>query len=88
MRVGARLAVTAATVFVAAVLAALAVTIADLYLTGHGYASITREFISRPAWGVHMSIGDLVMLGAALAAGALTWILLGPAKPDDAPTNR
>jgi hypothetical protein len=55
---------------------AIIVAVIDLYLTGHGYGSITSEFISRASWGVHLSIGDLVMLVAAIAAGSLTWGLL------------
>ena len=57
------------------VLSALAVTLIDLYLVGHGHAGILKESISWPAAGVHQSIGDIVMLALALAAGGLAWIL-------------
>jgi len=62
---------------VVAVLSALAVTLINLYLVGHGYAGLMRESISWPAAGVHLSIGDIVMLSLAVAAAALTWAFGG-----------
>lgn len=62
---------------VAAVLGALAVTLVDLYLVGHGRAGLLRESISWPAAGVHLSPGDVVMLGLTLLAAVLAWILSG-----------
>lgn len=62
---------------VAAVLSALAVTLIDLYLVGHGRASILRESISWPAAGVHLSPGDVVMLSFTLLTAVLAWILSG-----------
>ena len=60
---------------VVAVLSALAVTLVDLYLVGHGRASLLRESISWPAAGVHLSPGDVVMLGMTLLAAVLAWSL-------------
>ena len=60
---------------VVAVLSALAVTLVDLYLVGHGRAGLLRESISWPAAGVHLSPGDVVMLSLALLAAVLAWIL-------------
>ena len=63
----------------AAVTAALVVTLIDLYVTGHGYGSITREVIVLAQAGVHLSIGDLVMFTTAIAVAVLTWYLVGHA---------
>jgi hypothetical protein len=59
----------------AAFLMALAVAVVDLYLTGHGHASITRDLIAWDPGGVHMSAGDIAVLLAAGAAAALAWRL-------------
>lgn len=63
----------------AAVTAALIVTVIDLYVTGHGYGSITREVITLAQAGVHLSIGDLVMLTTAIAVAVLAWYRVGHA---------
>jgi len=62
---------------VVAIVAAIAIAILDLYLVGHGHAGILRDSISWPAAGVHLSIGDIVMLGLALLGAAFVWILFG-----------
>ena len=59
-----------------AVLLAIVLAVLDLYLTGHGLASITAETITEPAWGVHLSIADAVLLVVAASAAVLTWWLL------------
>ncbi|HJT61715.1 MAG TPA: hypothetical protein VJ797_08540 [Burkholderiales bacterium] len=61
----------------AAVAAALLLTVLDLYLTGHGYASVTREVIAWEHAGVHLSIADLGMLMTGIMVAALTWHLAG-----------
>ena len=68
-----RLALAFAATVVVAIIAAIALAILDLYLSGHGYADIRKESISWPAAGVHLSIADIVLLLLALAAGALVW---------------
>jgi hypothetical protein len=60
-----------------AVLSAIIITIFDLYLSGHGYVGLTREYLTWSAAGVHLSIGDIIMLGTALLAAALVWGLYG-----------
>ena len=72
-----RLAVSAGAGIAAAVLAAVAITVIDLYLTGHGYDSITREFITWTPADVHLSVGDLVMLFSVIAAAGMTWNVSG-----------
>ena len=62
---------------VVAVLSALAVTLFDLYLVGHGRAGLLRDSISWPAGGVHLSPGDVVMLSLSLLAAVLAWVLSG-----------
>ena len=76
MSVLARLGITAGAVLVTAVIVAIAAAVADLYLSGHGMGSIGREVISEPAWGVHLSVGDIALLALAALAGAITWWLL------------
>lgn len=52
---------------------ALVIAVIDLYLTGHGYGSITREVITWDAAGVHLSIGDVTMLIAMTVVAISTW---------------
>ena len=68
-----RLALAFAATAVVAIIAAIAIAILDLYLTGHGYADIRKETVSWPAAGIHLSTADIVLLLLALAAGALAW---------------
>jgi hypothetical protein len=61
----------------AAIVAAVAIGVVDLYLVGHGRGSLLRESISWPAAGVYLSIGDIVMLCLVVAAAILAWALVG-----------
>ena len=72
-----RLGISASAGIGAGVVAAIIVTVIDLYVTGHGYGSITREIITWAPAGVHLSVGDLVMLVAVIAVAASTWHLVG-----------
>ena len=72
----ARLAITAGVVIGTAVVVAIAAGILDLFLTGHGYGTISNAVISHPSLGVHLSIADLVLLFFAAMAGSMTWWLL------------
>ncbi|MFH1603091.1 MAG: hypothetical protein ABIH03_04215 [Pseudomonadota bacterium] len=72
-----RLVVSTVAGFGAGVVAALVVTVIDLYLTGHGYGSITCEVITWSQAGVHLSIGDLVMLMTVIVAAVSTWYRAG-----------
>ena len=60
-----------------AITVALAVTIADLYLTGHGYRGLGDEWVTWSATGVHLSIADIIMLGVAVLAAVCAWIVTG-----------
>jgi hypothetical protein len=62
MSVLVRLGISTAAGIGAGLVAALIVTVIDLYFTGHGYGTITGEVITWAQAGVHLSIGDLVML--------------------------
>ncbi len=77
MRMLARLGISTAAGMAGAVLAALLVTVLDLYLTGHGHASVSREVITWTHAGVHLSIADLGMLMTGIVVAALTWHLAG-----------
>lgn len=59
-----------------AIMAALVITVIDLYLTGHGYDSIMREVITWHPGGVHLSIGDIGMLIAMMVVAVAVWHLL------------
>jgi hypothetical protein len=72
-----RLAISAAAGAGAAIIAALIVTVIELYVAGHGHGSITREVISWAPAGVHLSIGDIGVLLTAIAVAVSTWHLVG-----------
>ena len=72
-----RLALGLGAALATAIVVALAATVLDLYLTGHGHASIGREVVDWPQAGVHLSAADIAMLVAALAAGGVAWRLAG-----------
>lgn len=72
-----RLGISTAAGIAAAVAAALLVTLLDLYLTGHGHGSVTREVITWTNAGVHLSIADAGMLVTGIAVAVLTWYLAG-----------
>jgi len=63
---------------VVAIIAAIALAILDLYLSGHNYAEIGKESISWPAAGVHLSIADVILLVLAFAAAGAGWVLSRP----------
>ncbi len=77
MSVLSRLAISAGAGIGAGIVAAILVTLIDLYVTGHGYGSITREVITWTPVGVHMSFGDLAMLLTTIAVGGSTWRFVG-----------
>lgn len=72
-----RLAISAAAGIGGGIAAALIVTVIDLYVTGHGYASITREVLTLAQAGVHLSVGDVAMLITALVGALATWYVVG-----------
>ena len=72
-----RLLLTLVAVFVVAVISAIALALIDLYLVGHGRTGLLRESISWPAASVHLSVGDLLMLGLSFLAAVLGWRLSG-----------
>ena len=71
-----RLALSAAVGVGAGVAAAVVLAVLELYITGHGYGSITREIISWEPGGVHLSVADLALLLVVLLAAGLTWFSL------------
>jgi hypothetical protein len=56
-----------------AVVVAIALTVVDLYLTGHGLRSLSRPWLDVEQLGVHLSRADVVFLLAAVIGAALTW---------------
>ena len=76
-----RLAISIASGVGAAVLTAIVVAVIDLYLTGHGYGSITREVITGAPAGVHLSVGDVCVLIALIAAAVSTWYRADKTSP-------
>jgi hypothetical protein len=75
-----RLGISTAAGMAAAVAAALLVTMLDLYLTGHGHGSVTREVITWAHAGVHLSIADVGMLVTGIVVAVLTWYLAGSGR--------
>jgi len=56
-----------------AILAAIALAVVDLYLSGHGLPPLGTPWLDWPAAGVHLSRADVILLGAVLLAVVLTW---------------
>jgi hypothetical protein len=56
-----------------ALVVAIAITVVDLYLAGHGMESLNTPLLDWPAGGIHLSLGDVIFLGAAALAAAITW---------------
>jgi hypothetical protein len=56
-----------------AVLVAIAITVVDLYLYGHGLRPLNTPLLDWPGAGIHLSLADVTLLGAALLAAAITW---------------
>ena len=71
-----RLILSTLAAFGAMVIVVLVVTIADLYLVGHGYQSINQEVLSWPGAGVSMSPAGIAMLLVGLSTWLVTWYLL------------
>ena len=64
-----RLVATIVVTVVVAVVTAVILAILDLYLAGHGYASIRREWTGL---GISMSPADLILLAAVVLASVTT----------------
>ncbi len=58
----------------AGVMAALALTIVDLYLTGHAQAPLGRMGIGR--FAPQLSVSDVIMLASMLISGLVVWFIL------------
>jgi hypothetical protein len=58
----------AAAGFAAAVLLAVILAIVDIYLSGHGQPTLSRQWIELPDWGIFLSRADVVLLAGALIA--------------------
>jgi hypothetical protein len=58
---------------VSALVVAFVIAVVDLYLTGHGMAPLNAPLLDWPAGGVHLSLADIIFLGAAAIAAAVTW---------------
>ena len=56
-----------------AILAAIALAVVDLYLSGHGLPPLGTPWLDWPAAGFHLSRADVILLGAVLLAVVLTW---------------
>ena len=71
-----RFALSAAIGVGAGVAAAIVLAVLELYVTGHGYGSITREIITWEPGGVNLSFADLALLLVVMLAAGLTWFSL------------
>ena len=59
--------------FGSAVLVAVAIAVVDLYLAGHGLRPLGAPLVDWPGTGIHLSVADVIFLGAAVLATAITW---------------
>jgi hypothetical protein len=64
-----------------AVLVAIALAMVDLYLAGHGLRRLSSPLIDWAGAGIHLSLADLIFLGAAALAAAITWRRTSRAGP-------
>ena len=55
------------------VVVAIALTVVDLYLSGHGRPPLSAPFIDWPGLGVHLSLPDLVFLVSVVVGAIVTW---------------
>ena len=68
-----RLLATLGAGFGTAILAAIALAVTDLYLSGHGLRPLGAPWLDRPAAGIHLSRADVILLGLVLVAVVVTW---------------
>jgi hypothetical protein len=73
-----RLLLTLAAGLGTALVVSIALTVVEFYLTGHALGSITKPLLDWPGLGVHLSLADMAMLGAAVLAGGIAWRRTGP----------
>jgi hypothetical protein len=73
VRVAASLAAGAA----AGLLAAVALGVSDLYLSGHAAGTLGGPMLDLARTGVHLSLADVAVLVVALLAAGITWTELG-----------
>ncbi len=64
-----------------ALVVAMVLVVLDVYLTGHALGTISSPLVDWPAFGVHLSLADLLMLAAAAVAAGFTWRRLTPRPP-------
>ena len=69
-----RLLVSLGAAFGVAVPVAIALTVADLYLAGHGQPLLGRPWLDLDEVGVHLSRSDVVFLLAAVLGAGFTWV--------------
>jgi hypothetical protein len=55
------------------VVVAIALTVADLYLAGHGKPTLGRPWLDIDGPGVHLSRADVLFFVAAVLGAGLTW---------------
>ena len=58
-----------------ALVVAIAISVVDLYLTGHGMAPLDAPLLDWSSAGIHLSLADIIFWGAAALAAAVTWRL-------------
>jgi hypothetical protein len=68
-----RLLMSVAAGAVFALLVAIGLTGIDLYLSGHGKRPVSSPWLNWPAAGIHLSLADVIFLGAAVLGAAVTW---------------
>jgi hypothetical protein len=55
------------------VMVAIALAVADLYLTGHGRPALGGPLIDVVPLGIHLSLADILFLCAVVFGAVVTW---------------
>jgi hypothetical protein len=55
------------------VLVAIALTVVDLYLAGHGRRPLGAPLLDVTPLGIHLSLADVLFLSAVVFGAAITW---------------
>lgn len=71
-----RLVVAAGSALAFGVVVALAITVVDLYLTGHAKPSLSQPVVSIPGVSPKLSVSDVLLLAGTVLPGVTTWLLL------------
>jgi hypothetical protein len=73
----ARLLISLAGGLAVGVFVAIALTVVDLYLAGHGRPLLSAPWLDVARLGIHLSLADVLFLSAVVFGAGITWHLTG-----------